>query len=217
MRKLDLRRNQIGDKGTQALALNQTLQIIFLGRNAITDDGARAFINKDNFVHVDLKDTRVSEEAVKLFERAFPHNGFLIRFRHLIQPRLCLGLSSPLPLTTDTVCLLSIDGGGIRGLIPALILQRLEEKLTRKLGKSVALTQAFDWMAGTSTGGLIALGLNVPSESDPTQPKYPASALVKLYQDYGGRIFPKLSADASSARPRSLRRRSRDAIEFCTS
>jgi len=202
VQKLDVRRNPFGNKGTQAIALNQTLQIVFLGKNtAITDEGAKAFINKDNFVHVDLKDTNVSDEAIKLFEQAFPHNGFLIQYRNLIQPRLLLGAPfsqstslssrSSLPLVGDTVCLLSVDGGGICGLIPALILQRLEEKLTRKLAKPIALTQAFEWMAGTSTGGLIALGLNIPSQGDPKLPKYPASQLVKLYKDYGKDIFPK--------------------------
>lgn len=49
--------------------------------------------------------------------------------------------------------ILSIDGGGIRGLYSASVLARLEEKAGVKSG------DWFDMICGTSTGGLIALGL----------------------------------------------------------
>jgi patatin-like phospholipase/acyl hydrolase len=52
--------------------------------------------------------------------------------------------------------ILSIDGGGIRGLIAALICQRIEKALDAPLCK------VFDLIAGTSTGGIIALGLAKP-------------------------------------------------------
>jgi patatin-like phospholipase/acyl hydrolase len=48
--------------------------------------------------------------------------------------------------------ILSIDGGGIRGLIPALVLAEIETRT----GKAVA--DCFDLIAGTSTGGILALG-----------------------------------------------------------
>jgi len=48
---------------------------------------------------------------------------------------------------------LSIDGGGIRGIIPAIILRQLQ----KRLGKN--LYEVFDLIAGTSTGGIIALGI----------------------------------------------------------
>src|SRR3954454_18025200 len=50
---------------------------------------------------------------------------------------------------------LSIDGGGIRGILPAAILAGLEERFLG--GASVA--GYFDLIAGTSTGGILALGL----------------------------------------------------------
>ncbi|XP_021919753.1 85/88 kDa calcium-independent phospholipase A2 isoform X2 [Zootermopsis nevadensis] len=49
--------------------------------------------------------------------------------------------------------LLCLDGGGIRGLILVVILQELEKAVGRPL------TQCFDWMAGTSTGGILTLAL----------------------------------------------------------
>jgi len=48
---------------------------------------------------------------------------------------------------------LSIDGGGIRGIIPAMILAEIE----RRTGKLTS--ELFDLVAGTSTGGILALGL----------------------------------------------------------
>ena len=83
----------------------------------------------------------------------------------------------------ETRVILSIDGGGIRGLIPALVLEELERKV------ECPLTDVIDIFAGTSTGGIIALGLTVPGKEG--KPKYQASDLVKLYKTKGGAIFPK--------------------------
>lgn len=66
----------------------------------------------------------------------------------------------PPPMVKKTVRILSIDGGGIRGIIPLTILSHLEED-TKK-----PIAQLFDVITGTSTGGIIALGLNVPNERD---------------------------------------------------
>ena len=76
---------------------------------------------------------------------------------------------------------LSIDGGGIRGLIPALVLAELE----RQTGKAVS--DCFDLIAGTSTGGILALGLAVPGRGG--RPRYSARDLADLYLKEGGRIF----------------------------
>ena len=48
---------------------------------------------------------------------------------------------------------LSLDGGGIRGLIPALVLAEIKKTTNKKI------TDLFDIIAGTSTGGILALGL----------------------------------------------------------
>ena len=76
---------------------------------------------------------------------------------------------------------LSIDGGGIRGLIPAILLAELE----RLTGRPVAET--FDLIAGTSTGGILALGLTCPGADG--KPRYRASDLVDLYVAEGPVIF----------------------------
>lgn len=52
--------------------------------------------------------------------------------------------------------ILSIDGGGIRGIIPAVILAELEKILQEESdNKNVHLSDYFDLIAGTSTGGIL--------------------------------------------------------------
>ena len=80
--------------------------------------------------------------------------------------------------------ILAIDGGGTRGLIPALILAELERRIGRPLH------ECFDLIAGTSTGGIIAAGLTAPSEADPKRAACTASDLVDLYRNESKRIFP---------------------------
>src|SRR6478736_8862925 len=73
--------------------------------------------------------------------------------------------------------ILSIDGGGIRGIFPAAILAGLERAHTG--GNSIA--SYFDLVAGTSTGGIIALGLGAGLSS---------AQLLDLYVQRGGEVFP---------------------------
>ncbi len=90
-----------------------------------------------------------------------------------------------------TVRILSVDGGGVRGLIPALLLKELEQRLTR--GNRVPVfSSLFDLMAGTSTGGLIVLGLACPGESrrKGRTPLYAPSDLVSFYLNHSADIFP---------------------------
>lgn len=73
--------------------------------------------------------------------------------------------------------ILSIDGGGIKGLYSATILQHLEERYG-------SISDYFDMICGTSTGGLIALALAQGIS---------ASVICDLYQNKGEMIFPKQS------------------------
>jgi uncharacterized protein len=79
--------------------------------------------------------------------------------------------------------ILAIDGGGIRGLIPALILQHIEEEIIAR-----PIADAFDVIAGTSTGGIIALGLTCVDTSK--KPRYRARDLAEIYVNDGQQIFP---------------------------
>ncbi len=78
--------------------------------------------------------------------------------------------------------ILSVDGGGIRGLISVLVLEEIEQRLGEKVGGSPRLADYFHLFAGTSTGGLIALALTAPREVS-------AGELASFYVDDGPRIF----------------------------
>lgn len=85
--------------------------------------------------------------------------------------------------------ILSIDGGGIRGLIPARILVSLERKLQQASGRPNArIAEFFDLIAGTSTGGLITCLLLTPGENEWT-PAFSAQDIANLYQEHGSEIF----------------------------
>lgn len=81
---------------------------------------------------------------------------------------------------------LSIDGGGIRGIIPALVLAEIESQSGRPI------SELFDLIVGTSTGGILALGLTMPDQSSIVKPAYTAKQLVKFYELKGQIIFPSL-------------------------
>jgi predicted acylesterase/phospholipase RssA len=80
---------------------------------------------------------------------------------------------------TETVRILSIDGGGIRGIIPALVLTHLE-----RVANGFPIYRMFDLLAGTSTGAILAAGLSRP---DPL----PAKAISDLYLAHGQAIFSR--------------------------
>lgn len=79
-------------------------------------------------------------------------------------------------IDSESFRILSLDGGGIRGLYTATILEHLEERY------KCSLSDHFDMICGTSTGGLIALALSL---------KIPAAAISRMYLEEGGEIFPK--------------------------
>ena len=79
--------------------------------------------------------------------------------------------------------ILSLDGGGIRGIISALLLADIE----RRTKKPVA--EIFDLIAGTSTGGILALGLSVRGRNG--KPAYSARQMAQMYIDHADKIFPR--------------------------
>lgn len=81
-----------------------------------------------------------------------------------------------------SIKVLAIDGGGIRGIIPALILSEIQKRLGPDLYKF------FDLISGTSTGGIIALGIGTQSKNG--RP-YSPTELADLYVENGPAIFKK--------------------------
>ena len=85
------------------------------------------------------------------------------------------------------VTILSIDGGGIRGLLPARVLQEIRRRLDL-IGEKRPFSELFDLIAGTSSGALVALAVALRKE-DGTE-RYSASEIVELYARRGTEIFP---------------------------
>ncbi|HYY22366.1 MAG TPA: patatin-like phospholipase family protein [Thermoleophilaceae bacterium] len=84
----------------------------------------------------------------------------------------------------ERVRVLAIDGGGIRGIIPALVLADVE----RRTGRSTA--ELFDLVAGTSTGAILACALTLP-EADGRTARWRAEQLVDIYECEGRHIFSR--------------------------
>jgi patatin-like phospholipase/acyl hydrolase len=82
-----------------------------------------------------------------------------------------------------SIRILSIDGGGIRGIIPAVILAEIE----RATGKNIS--SLFNLIAGSSTGGIIALALVKPGVDG--GPQYRAKDTIKIYENEGRTIFSR--------------------------
>ncbi len=98
--------------------------------------------------------------------------------------------------------ILSIDGGGIRGLIPALLLEQLEVLLEQALQSageheaaswrergivSPRIANCFHLIAGTSTGGLLTAALTTAGPGG--HPKLTAAEAVSIYEKQGPAIF----------------------------
>ena len=84
--------------------------------------------------------------------------------------------------------ILAIDVCGIRGIIPAIILTEIEKRTQKQI------FSLFDLIAGSSSGGILALGLTKPrldlagSDSPPVA-QYSAEELLQIYLEYGAEIF----------------------------
>ena len=57
--------------------------------------------------------------------------------------------------------ILTLDGGGVKGYLTILILEKLEKALQRKFNDNKTIGERFDLIIGTSTGGIIASGLSI--------------------------------------------------------
>jgi hypothetical protein len=81
--------------------------------------------------------------------------------------------------------LLAIDGGGIRGVLSLQILEEIEKLLVRESGREdYRLADYFDYVAGTSTGGIIAAGIAVGMS---------AKEILDFYLNNGATMFDKAS------------------------
>ena len=87
--------------------------------------------------------------------------------------------------------ILSIEGGGIRGIIPAVILTYIEKELQKQAGDpNATLADYFDLVAGTSTGGILACFYLIPPlTAQESHSRYFAAEAVEMYARHGKEIF----------------------------
>ncbi|MEM7650728.1 MAG: patatin-like phospholipase family protein [Pseudomonadota bacterium] len=83
-----------------------------------------------------------------------------------------------------TVVVLFNYGGGMRGLIPARMMSKIEE------ATGLRMTEMVDIFTGPSTGAILNAALNIPSEKDPKTAKFRARHMVRFYEREGIKIFP---------------------------
>lgn len=83
-------------------------------------------------------------------------------------------------MSKDKFKILSIDGGGIKGVFPAYYLMLIESELEKRNDGKTKIYHHFDLISGTSTGGIIALALSLG---------IPAKEIYQLYIDNVKAIF----------------------------
>lgn len=103
-----------------------------------------------------------------------------------------MDVSDESPLIT----ILSIDGGGVRGIIPAAILESLEQQLQVLDGPDVRIADYFDLIAGSSTGGLVTAMLSTKNKEN--RPLFAATDIIPFYLEHCPKIFPPMGYLRSS-------------------
>lgn len=86
--------------------------------------------------------------------------------------------------------ILSIDGGGIRGVVPAIILAHIERKVQKEAkDNGLRIAQLFDLFVGTSAGGILSALYLTPDPSFPNIPKFSATQILEIYKSGAFGIF----------------------------
>ncbi|GAB2267374.1 hypothetical protein Dimus_002359 [Dionaea muscipula] len=93
------------------------------------------------------------------------------------------------PTYGNMISVLSIDGGGIKGIIPGIILGYLESEIQAIAGPDARIADYFDVVAGTSTGGLVTTMITAPDKNN--RPLYAAKDIKQFYLDNCPKIFPQ--------------------------
>ncbi len=201
---LNLQHNKIGNRGAGAFTENTTLTSLDLSDNNIEDYGAEELAKNTTLTSLNLEGNHLGDRGKKAIQEMLARNKKRAEEKKsdfpsftvpLQQPSSAPSSSFPLPQSEEDSSSrkrssavdwlymgLSIDGGGMRGLTPAIMQNHLS-KVSQK-----PLYKIFDYMGGTSVGGILSLG-NVATE-DGITPLCSPQQLVKLFSEHGTRIFP---------------------------
>ncbi|KAG5535678.1 hypothetical protein RHGRI_023443 [Rhododendron griersonianum] len=118
-----------------------------------------------------------------------------VALQFFLQPQLASGQGK-------MATVLSIDGGGVRGIIPGTLLGFLESKLQELDGANARLADYFDVIAGTSTGGLVTTMITAPNKDN--RPMYAAKDINNFYLENCPKIFPQSSRNDYITKVKSL-------------
>ena len=135
---------------------------------------------------LDFKNENINKEIRKLdkLERGLGSVDYINSLNSIEQPyNSVTSISNPKRKMDKKYMILSVDGGGIRGIIPAIWLREIEIA-TRK-----PISSLFNMMAGTSTGALITSALSLPRKLGERMPLYSAGTVVELYYYKSQSIF----------------------------
>ncbi|RRT63818.1 hypothetical protein B296_00009199 [Ensete ventricosum] len=102
------------------------------------------------------------------------------------------------PTYGNLITILSIDGGGIRGIIPATILSFLESELQKLDGEDARIADYFDVISGTSTGGLVTAMITAPDDNN--RPLFAAKDIKSFYLEHSPKIFPQIGGLLAAVR-----------------
>ncbi len=152
----------------------------------------KKWFNYENALHwinkaktLDHKNTYILEEAKKI-ENLTKLNtkNYLESLKSPNQSRKKLKVNHSMKrIIEKKYRILSVDGGGIRGIIPAIILNEIEMEMRKPI------SSVFDMMAGTSTGAIIVSALSIPKKGNSREPLYTAGDIVDLYYKESRSIF----------------------------
>ncbi|XP_076914650.1 patatin-like protein 2 [Bidens hawaiensis] len=92
------------------------------------------------------------------------------------------------PTNRNLITILSIDGGGVRGIIPSVIIDFLESELQISDGENARIADYFDIIAGKSTGGLVTAMLTAPNKDG--RPIFTTKNVKSFYLEHCPKIFP---------------------------
>ncbi|XP_058745227.1 patatin-08-like [Vicia villosa] len=123
---------------------------------------------------------------------------FFLLFVFVFASQVIGGLNTKLPSPSygNTISILSIDAGGIKGILPTVVLEHLEYALQIvSRDEKAALADYFDVIAGTSMGGIITGMLTTPNPNDNSRPLFTTNQILRFFLDFGPSIFNLTSAN----------------------
>ncbi|MGB5437817.1 MAG: patatin-like phospholipase family protein [Maribacter sp.] len=138
--------------------------------------------NPSSQSRTELKDTSPSQSKGSVFNRTFT-------------PLIDLGDVQDSKLRVPTFAILSIDGGGARGMIPAVILKEIERRSGRRI------SNLFDRICGTSTGAILASAISAPKSAGNSKPMFRAREVVEIYRELGEEVFSRGSFSETVIQP----------------